>query len=281
MPETQPNAEQQSADTNLPGNYASINGLNLYYEIHGSGEPLILLHGGVLPFEVHNDNLVELAKHRQVIAVHLQGHGHTPDIDRPLSCESMADDVAALITQLGLAPVDLIGYSLGGGVALQTAIRHPAQIRKLVVVSTAMQLDGWYPEVQDGFVAMKTNAAQVAVNLKQSPYGTQYPNVDWEQLFTKLGTLVSSPYDWSDQVENITAPTLLVFADADSMRPEHIVEMYRRLGGGQRDPGLDGALRPTTHLAIVPGTTHYNLASTPQVAQLVEQFLAAPMPAAD
>ena len=278
MPENQTSTKQQSAD--VPGQYASVNGLNLYYEIHGSGEPLILLHGGVLPFESDNDHLVELAKHRQVIAVHMQGHGHTPDIDRPLRTESLADDIAALITQLDLAPVDLVGYSLGGGVALHTAIRHPAQIRKLVVVSAAMSLDGWYPEGQDGFVEMKTKAAQFAVNLEQSPYGAQYPSVDWEQLFTKLGTLTSSPYDWSDQVEGITAPTMLVFADADSIRPEHIVEMYRRLGGGQRDPGLDGSLRPTTHLAIVPGTTHYNLVSTPQVAQLVEQFLEAPLPAA-
>jgi pimeloyl-ACP methyl ester carboxylesterase len=251
----------------------------VYYEIHGSGEPLILLHGGVLPLNVCGDNLVELAKHRQVFTVHLQGHGHTPDIDRPLLCESMADDIAALITQLDLAPVDLMGYSLGGNVALQTAIRHPAQIRKLVVVSSAMGLDGWYPEVQDSFVEMRTNASQFAVGLKQSPMGAQYPNVDWQQLFTKLGTLVSSPYDWSEQVENITAPTMLVFADADSIRPEHIVDFYRRLGGGQRDPGLDGALRPTTHLAIVPDTTHYNLIATAQVAQLVAQFLAAPMPA--
>ena len=279
MSENQPNTEQQPADTTLPGNYASVNGLNLYYDMHGSGEPLILLHGGVLPIDVRDENLAALTEHRQVIAVHLQGHGHTPDIDRPLRTESMADDVAALITQLDLAPVDLVGYSMGGAVALQTAIRHPAQIRKLVVVSAAMSLDGWYPEVQDSFVEMKTKAAELAVNLKQSPYSVQYPNVDWQQLFTKLGTLTSSPYDWSEQVEGITAPTLLVFADADSMRPEHIVEMYRRLGGGQRDPGLDGSLRSTTHLAIVPGTTHYNLVSTPEVAQLVEQFLAAPMPA--
>ena len=279
MSENQPNTEQQSAD--LPGNYASVNGLNLYYETHGSGQPLILLHGGVLPMDVRDDNLADLTRHRQVIAVHMQGHGHTPDIDRPLRTESMADDVAALITQLDLAPVDLVGYSMGGAVALQMAIRHPTQIRKLVVVSAAMGLDGWYPEVQDGFVEMKTNAAQLAGNLKQSPYGAQYPEVDWQQLFTKLGTLTSSPYDWSDQVAGITAPTMLVFADADSIRPEHIVEMYRRLGGGQRDPGLDGSLRPTTHLSIVPGTTHYNLVSTPQVAQQVAQFLEAPMPAAD
>ncbi|MBV9791908.1 MAG: alpha/beta hydrolase [Chloroflexi bacterium] len=264
----------------MPGNYASVNGLNLYYETHGSGQPLILLHGGVLPMDVRDDNLADLTKHRQVIAVHMQGHGHTPDIDRPLRTESMADDIAALITQLDLAPVDLVGYSMGGAVALQTAIRHPAQIRKLVVISAAMGLDGWYPEVQNGFVEMKTNAAQLAGSLKQSPYSAQYPEVDWQQLFTKLGTLTSSPYDWSDQIASITAPTMLVFADADSIRPEHIVEMYRRLGGGQRDPGLDGSLRPTTHLAIVPGTTHYNLVSTPQVAQQVAQFLEAPMPAA-
>ncbi|HEY0736286.1 MAG TPA: alpha/beta hydrolase [Herpetosiphonaceae bacterium] len=271
------NAEGQAADATANGKYAPVNGLNMYYEIHGSGEPLILLHGGVIPSGVLGANLEELVKHRQVITPHMQAHGHTRDIDRPLRTETMADDIAALIAHLGLAQVDLMGYSMGGGVALQTAIRHPALVRKLVVVSTAMRHSAWYPEVRPRFEEMHTNAAQLAAGLKQSPLAELYPDADWELIFTKLGEMVSRDHDWSEQVAGITAPTMLVFADADSILPEHMVEFYRLLGGGRRDAGLDGSLRPAAHLAIVPGTTHYTIMSTAQVAQLVEPFLSAPL----
>ena len=132
------------------GNYAEVNGLEMYYEIHGTGEPLILLHGGVGAIEMFGEVLPLLAEGRQVIAADLQAHGRTADIDRPLSFESMADDIAALIEHLGFAKADVMGYSLGGGVALQTAIRHPEVVRKLVVVSTPFERDGWYPEILAG-----------------------------------------------------------------------------------------------------------------------------------
>lgn len=278
MPQGDSNMEGQAAD--VSGKYALVNGLNLYYELHGSGPPLILLHGGVTPSEVLGANLEELAKHRQVITPHLQAHGHTRDVDRPLRHQTMADDIAALITHLGLAPVDLMGFSLGGGVALQTAIRHPALVRKLVVVSAAARHSAWYPEVRASFEAMHANAAQIAAGVKQSPLAAMYPAADWELIFTKLGDLVSRDHDWSEQVAGIAAPTMLVFADADSILPEHMVECYRLLGGGQRDAGLDGSLRPAAHLAIVPGTTHYTIMSTAQVARLVQPFLSAPLPEA-
>ncbi|HEY0606072.1 MAG TPA: alpha/beta hydrolase [Herpetosiphonaceae bacterium] len=280
MPQNDPNAEGQAANTPANGKYAPVNGLNLYYEIHGSGEPLILLHGGVTPSEVLGANLEELIKHRQVITPHVQAHGHTRDIDRPLRTETMADDIAALIAHLGLAQVDLMGFSLGGGVALQTAIRHPALVRKLVVVSAPMRRNASYPEVLASFDAMSSNAPHIAASVKQSPLAEMYPDADWELIFTKVGDLVSRDYDWSDQVAGITAPTMLVFADADSILPEHMVEFYRLLGGGRRDAGLDGSLRPAAQLAIVPGTTHYTIMSTAQVAQLVVPFLNAPLPKA-
>jgi pimeloyl-ACP methyl ester carboxylesterase len=270
------------SDTNTPGqasgapaagNYALVNGINLYYEIHGSGAPLILLHGGVSASEAFGPNLAELAKTRQVIAVHLQGHGRTRDIDRPLRCEFMADDIAALIAHLGFEQVDLLGYSMGGGVALQTIIRHPMLVRRLVVVSIPMRHDASYPEVLASFNAMTANAPLIGANLKQSPMAQLYPDVDWEVLFTKIGSMVSQDYDWSAEVGAIAAPTMLVFADADSVRPEHIIEFYKQLGGGQRDAGLDGSLRPAARLAIVPGTTHYNILATSVVAHLVVPFL--------
>jgi pimeloyl-ACP methyl ester carboxylesterase len=260
---------------NIKTGYAPVNGLKLYYEIHGSGAPLILLHGGVGGIGMFGPNLASLATQRQVIAVELQGHGRTADIDRPLSYEAMADDIGALITHLGIAPSDVMGYSLGGGVALQAAIRHGPSVRKLVAVSQPFRRDGWYPEVLAGMAQMGPAAVE---SMKQSPLSQLYPNVDWARLFGKLVVLLKQDYDWSRQVAAIKAPTMLVFADADAVRPAHIVEFFGLLGGGQRDAGLDGSGRPTAQLAIMPGLTHYNIGSSPPLATAVMPFLDAPMP---
>jgi pimeloyl-ACP methyl ester carboxylesterase len=260
--------------------YADVNGLHLYYEIHGGGKPLVLIHGGLSASEAFGPSLEELAKGRQVIAVHLQGHGRTHDIHRPLRFEIMADDIAALISQLGLGKADVMGYSLGGGVALQIAIRHPEAVDKLVVVSEPMKRDAWYPEVNAAFDRMAANAPMIAKKIKASPMATLYPDVDWETLVRKIGEMESRGYDWSADVAKIKTPTMLVFADADAISPEHIVEFYKLLGGGRRDAGLDGSLRPVNRLAIVPGATHYNIFSTIAVADLVTPFLNAKLPPA-
>jgi pimeloyl-ACP methyl ester carboxylesterase len=253
--------------------FAPINGLNLYYEIHGEGQPLILLHGGVSASEAFGPNLKELAKSRKVIAVHLQGHGHTKDINRPLRFESMADDVAALITFLKIDKADVLGYSLGGGVALQTAIRHPAAVNRLILVSAAMQQDGWFPEVITAFDQMPAQAPQIAQNIKGSPLGQLYPEVNWETLLRKIGEMESHNFDWSEEVKKFQSPTMLVFADADAIRPEHMIAFYKALGGGQRDAGLNGSLRSTARLGIVPGATHYNILATTAVTNMVSPFL--------
>ena len=258
--------------------YAPVNGLNLYYEIHGTGEPLILLHGGVGGIWMFGPNLPALSTQRQVIAVELQGHGRTADVDRPLSFEAMADDIGALITHLGIEASDLMGYSLGGGVALQTAIRHGESVRKLVVVSEPLKRDGWYPEV---LVAMAQMGPAAAESMEQSPLSQLYPNVNWARLFTKLADLLRKDYDWSRQVAAIKAPTMIVFADADAVRPTHVMEFFGVLGGGQQDAGLDGSGRPTTQLAILPGLTHYNICSSPALAAAVLGFLDAPMRISD
>jgi pimeloyl-ACP methyl ester carboxylesterase len=255
--------------------YADVNGLKLYYEIHGSGEPLILLHGGVVGIPMLGPILSELSQSRKVIAVELQAHGRTADIDRPLTFEAMADDVAAVVEQLGITKTDVMGYSLGGGVALQLAIRHPEAVRRLIVVSASVKREAWYPEVLADFAQM---GPATAGPMKQSPLSQIFPNLDWEILFTKLGVLLRQDYDWSKDVAAITAPTLIVFADADSIRPEHIVEFFELLGGGQRDAGLDGAGRPANQLAILPGLTHYNIISSPALAAVVTPFLDAPLP---
>lgn len=253
--------------------HAPVNGVNLYYEIHGSGRPLVLLHGGVSASEAFGPNLAALAAQRQVIAVHLQGHGHTPDVERPLRFEDMADDVAALARHLGLKKIDVMGYSLGGGVAQQVAVRHPGLVDRLVVVSQVFKRAGWYPEVIAAFDAMAAHAPMIAQNIAQSPMAKLYPNVKWEALLRKIGELESHDYDWTAQLAAVKARTLLVFADADAMRPEHMVEFYKLLGGGRQDAGMDGSQRPAGQWAVIPDTTHYNLLATEAVAKAAVAFL--------
>ena len=257
------------------GGYASMNGLEMYYEIHGTGRPLILLHGGVGAIEMFGEVLGLLAEGRQVIAVDLQAHGRTADIARPLSFESMADDIAALIEHLGFEKADVMGYSLGGGVALQTAIRHPEVVQKLVVVSTPFKRDGWYPEVLAGMGQMGPEAAEP---MKQSPMYQLYANVapkpeDWPVLLTKLGELLRQDYDWSDEVAKIKTPTMIVVGDADGVRTAHAVEFFELLGGGKADAGWDGSGMPNARLAILPATTHYDIFSSPTLASTVARFL--------
>ncbi len=274
-PKARTRRTKASAERGVKSGYAPVNGLSMYYEIHGAGKPLILLHGGVGGIDMFGPNLPALGKNRQVIAVDFQGHGHTADIDRPLRYEFMADDIAALMRYLGIEKADVMGNSLGAGIALQLAIRHPELVRKLVLVSTPFRQDGWYPEIQAAFAQMGPQAAQ---GIKSSPLATLYPNVDWDVLFTKIGDLETREYDYSKEVAALPMPTLLVFADADSIRPSHIVEFYGLLGGGQRDAGLDGSGRSINQLAIIPSVTHYTIDSSPTLTTTVIPFLDAPMP---
>lgn len=263
-------AAQTTGRNAVKTGYAPVDGLKMYYEIHGEGQPLVLVHGGVVGITMFSGNVDALGKGREVIAVELQGHGHTADIDRPLSFEAMADDIAGLVKYLGLQRVDVMGYSLGGEVALQVAIRHPEVVRKLVVVSAAYKRQGMYPEVLAAMEQMGPGAAEM---MKKSPLSKMYPNVNWATLFTKLGALLSKDYDWSKLVAAIKAPTMLVFADADAVRPEHIAEFYKLLGGGQRDAGLDGSGRSVNELAILPGQTHYTMSAAPALVTAVVPFL--------
>ena len=255
--------------TAQPG-YAQVNGLNLYYEVRGEGAPLIMLHGGVVGIEMFGPNLDLLAESRQVIAVELQGHGRTADNDRPLRYESMADDVSALLQHLGIARADVLGLSLGGGVALQFAFRHPDLLRRLIVVAAPFARNGWYPKVRAAFDAM---GPEMAAPLLNSPLAERFPAVDFARLFAKIGELQRRDYNWSAEVARIAAPVQLVFADADAVAPAHIVEFFALLGGGQHDAGLDGSGRPPGQLAILPGLTHYEIAGAPALAAAVAPFL--------
>ncbi|MBD8898519.1 alpha/beta hydrolase [Rhodanobacter sp. DHG33] len=263
-------AKQTLAVSN--GHFADVNGQHLFYSVHGTGKPLILLHGGIDP-DSFGSNLARLAKGRQVIAVHLQAHGRTPDTDRPLRSETMGDDIAALIGDLNLGKADVMGYSLGASVALQAAIRHPDVVDRLVLVSAAMRQDGFYPEVVTAFKQLEANAATLGPSVKASPLGATYPGVDWTNLFRKVGDLTKRPFDWSADVARLQTRTLLVFADADAIRPEHMVEFWKALGGGRRDAGIDGSLRPANELAILPNTTHYTVPVDPMLPEIVERYL--------
>ena len=262
------------------GQYADVNGIRLYYETHGTGRPLILLHGGLGAIEMFGPNLPALARGRQVIAVDLQGHGRTADVDRPLSTELMAGDIAALIKHLKLERPDLMGYSLGGGVALLTAIRHPELVGRLVVVSTPFRRSAFYPEIlgQQGQVG-----AAAAEAMKQTPMYQLYASIaprpeDWPRLLDKLGEAMKKDFDFSKEIARIRATTLVVAADADIFPPAHAVELFGLLGGGKRDGGWDGSGRPNSRLAILPGLTHYNIGSAPALSSTVIPFLDEPTP---
>jgi pimeloyl-ACP methyl ester carboxylesterase len=263
-------------DTRVTEGHAPVNGVQMYWRSVGEGGiPLVVVHGGFGVVEMLGDLLDRLAEGRRVIAVELQGHGHTRDIDRPFSCEAFGDDLAALVDHLGLGRADLLGYSLGAGACLRAAIQHPGRVRRLAVVSTPFRRDGWYPEVLD-------NMAQVGSGLfdqfKHSPlyqaYAAVAPDVDaYPQLMDKMGALLRQPYDWTAEVADLTVPTLLVYGDADSIPPAHAAEFFALLGGGLHDAGWDGAQRPPGQLAILPGRTHYDVFEAPELAAVVTAFL--------
>jgi pimeloyl-ACP methyl ester carboxylesterase len=255
--------------------YGPVNGLKLYYEVRGTGQPLILVHGGLGASDMFTAILPALAAGRQVITVDLQGHGRTADIDRPLSFEAMADDIAALVKHLGLEKADVMGYSLGGGVALRTAIQHPEVVRKLVIVSAPFRRDGWYPEILAGMARVGPAAAEA---MKPTPMYQLYSRVatkpdDWPVLLGKVGEMFKKDYDWSAEVSAIKTPTLLVFGDADAVRTAHAVQFFELLGGGKKDAGWDGAGIPPARLAILPGSTHYTIFSSPGLVAAVTPFL--------
>jgi len=263
------------SETKGEGHYADVNGIKLYYEIHGTGRPLILLHGGLGAIEMFGPNLTILAKRHQVIGVDLQAHGRTADIDRPIRTELMAEDIAALIKHMKLERPDVVGYSLGGGVAFFVALRHPELVRKLVIVSTPIKRNAFYPDilVQQGQV---TPAAAEA--MKQTPMYQLYASLaprpeDWPRLLGKIGDAMKEDFDLSGEVGKIEAPTMVVAGDADIFPPADAVEVFGLLGGGKQDGGWDGSGRPRSRLAILPGVTHYSMGTEPALAATVLPFL--------
>jgi pimeloyl-ACP methyl ester carboxylesterase len=257
--------------------YAAVNGLQMYWRSVGSGgTPLVVVHGGFGTVDMYGDLPERLAQGRRVVSVELQGHGHTADIDRPFSYEAFGDDLAALVEHLGPGRADLLGYSLGAGACMRAAIQHPDRVRRLAVVSTAARREGWHPEVLEGMAQV---GRALVDEMKQSPmyeaYAAVAPHVEaFPELMDKTGELLRRPYDWSEEIRRMTVPTLLVFADADSIPVTHAAECFALLGGGLRDAGWDGADRPPSRLAVLPGRTHYDVFQAPELADVVASFLA-------
>ncbi|HRJ90257.1 MAG TPA: alpha/beta hydrolase [Pyrinomonadaceae bacterium] len=253
--------------------YAPVNGLKMYYEIHGKGEPVVLLHGAFMAISGDwNDWISELAKTRKVIAVEMQGHGRTADIDRDITAENLSDDVSALLDHLKIPKADIMGYSLGAGVAMQCAIRHPEKVRKVISISAPFRLDGW---VKEGREALPNLTAEV---FKGTPMEAEYkrlsPTPDKFADFIKhVVAMASKPYDFgADKFAATKAPMFFIHGDADGVRFEHIAEMYRLKGGGNIHGDMQP--RPASRLVILPDTTHVTLMNHRQtLVPMVNDFL--------
>jgi len=238
--------------------YAPVNGLRMYYEVHGSGEPVVLLHGAFMTITSNWAGWIdELSKTRKVIAVEMQGHGRTADIPREPNSENLADDVAAMLEYLEISRADLIGYSMGGRVAMQVAVRHPDRVRKVVVISSTFRRDGMVQEGLDAILHL------TADDFKGSPLEAEYrrlsPTPDqFPEFVSRVVAVVANGKDdlSAEQLQSTTAPMFFIHGDADGIRLEHVAEMFRLKGGGTHG---DLGPRSTSRLAILPNTTHVTL----------------------
>jgi pimeloyl-ACP methyl ester carboxylesterase len=252
--------------------YAPVNGLNMYYEIHGKGEPVVLLHGSFMTITNNwTDMIARLSTSRQVIAVEMQGHGRTADINRDFSFENLADDIAALLDYLKIKQADVLGYSMGGGVAMQVAIRHPEKVRKVVSISAVFRHDGWVKEALEIFPKLEAGM------FKASPIETEYkklsPTPDKFETFVKRVIQMDiKPYDFgAAKLKATKAPMFFIHGDADGVRLDHISEMFRLKGDE-----IFGDIRPRSEsrLAILPNTTHVTLMEKANViVPMVNDFL--------
>ena len=255
--------------------HAAVNGVNYYYAFYGTGEPLLLLHGGLGQIEMFGPNLTKLAQSRQVIGVDLQGHGRTALGERELSLIEMGNDMAGVLKKLGYDKVDVLGYSMGGGVAFQFAVQHPEMVRRMVLVSTPFSQDGFYPEMLPQQAAV---GAAMAEQMKETPMYKSYVAIaphpeEFPKLLDAMGAYMRKPYDWSADVKKLTMPVMLIYGDSDMFRPEHIVKFYQLLGGGLKDAGWQREHMSQNRLAILPNLTHYEMGLAPQLVETALPFL--------
>ncbi|SIN76789.1 alpha/beta fold hydrolase [Chitinophaga niabensis] len=280
-----PKTEPKDSITSQPlkptdSGYADVNGLKLYYEVYGEGKPIVLLHGSFMNIPMNWAQVIPLfAKNRKVIVAEMQAHGRTKDISREFSYEAMADDVSGLLKHLKVDSADVLGYSMGGGVAFQFAVRHPEQLRRLVVLSGTYRHDGWWPDVEAMFATMNADM------FKGSPIEQQYisygnDSTHFPEFIKKVMSIDLKPYDWSRDVKNIKAPIFMAIGDADGVRYEHALELFRAKGGGKMGD-IHGL--PASRLAIIPGTTHIGMMQhmdwmLPMINDFLDADLNAPPP---
>lgn len=253
------------------GNRVKVNGMQMYYEVSGQGEPLVVLHGAYMNIPTMGSIIPKLARTHRVYAVELQGHGRTTDIDRPITYQNLADDTAAFMDVVGLREADVFGYSMGAGTGLQLAIRHPAKVTKLVAASVAYDLEGWQPE-------FKAMIPQMTVEMiLQLPFAKEYPKLaanpsGFPELARKLIALEKEPMEWGEKVKAIKVPVLIIAGDADVATLEHQVAMFRLLGGGGM--GDLGKPLPASRLAVMPATSHTAVITQPDMLHaFIEPFL--------
>jgi pimeloyl-ACP methyl ester carboxylesterase len=284
LPLSQPSQGQEEAAVQAlrpatSGYAEAAEGLRVHYEIYGQGEPIVVMAGGFGDSSSMTQVIGPLSRERQVIAIDLEGHGHTALRETPMSHERNGDDVAAVLRHLDIAQADVAGYSHGGDAAIRMAIQHPEMVRNLIVISTAAERDGWYPEVLRGMEAVSSSQAAL---FQQTPIYRRYAAVaphpkQFPLLLDRMGELMSKDYDWRAEIAELRMPTLLLFADHDAVSMRHIAEFFALFGGGVRDAGWEAEPHyARARLAIVPGYTHYNFGQGPDVARVIEAYLDQP-----
>jgi pimeloyl-ACP methyl ester carboxylesterase len=255
--------------------YVEANGLNYYYEIHGDGEPLLLLHGGLGTIDMFAPVLPGLSEGRQVVAVDLHGHGRTALGDRKISLQDIGDDMAVIVRALGYSQVDAMGYSFGGGVAFRFAVQHPELVRRLVIVSAGFSTAGFHPEMRPQQAQV---GAAIADTMKDTPMYQSYVAVaphpeDFPKLLDRMGEFMREDFDYSEDVKKLTMPVMLVFGDSDMFTTPHIAEFYNLLGGNVRDAGWQRENMSENRLAIIPDRTHYDMFMGAELVPTVLPFL--------
>jgi pimeloyl-ACP methyl ester carboxylesterase len=271
-----------AADAHTPhstGYAEAAEGLRVHYEIFGQGEPIVVMAGAFGDSSSMLQVIGPLSQERQVISIDLEGHGRTMLRDTPMSHKKLGDDVAAVLRHLEITQADVAGYSHGGDAAIRMAIQHPSMVRNLIVISTAAERDGWYPE---GLKAMESIDASQAEAMKQTPLGQRYTEVaphpeQFGLLLDRMGDLMSKDYDWRAEIKELRMPTLLLFADHDAVSMRHVAEFFELFGGGVRDAGWgENPQYARARLAIVPGYTHYNFGQGPDIARVIKAYLEQP-----
>jgi pimeloyl-ACP methyl ester carboxylesterase len=258
--------------------YARVNGIKLYHEIYGEGKPLVLLHGGLMTIDDMRPLLEPLARTRKVIAVELQGHGRTEDTNRPISLETLGDDIAALLKQLRISKADIVGLSLGALVGLRAAIQHPKKVRRLVLISSPYAKRGWFPEARKGMGSVGAGMAENLMHTATGKFAAQWSEPQrFPQFLDKMGKMLSSSYDWSAEVKALPMPVFLIFADNDSVSQKHVAKYFALLGGGTTEPGWIDTRLSKARLAIVPGYSHYNFFEAPELPPIIAKYLDDPL----